>query len=66
MIEGWNVGRASMAEAQRIAKLATTQGGPYLDSLWPLVEYATDDRVRAFAYAQATQAKDRAWPWKES
>lgn len=50
------IGKASMADAKRIAKLATTQGGPYLDCLWARVEYATDDRVRALAYAQATQS----------
>ena len=50
------IGKASMADAKRIAKLATTQGGPYMDSLWALVEYATDDQVRAFAYAHATQS----------
>ena len=50
------IGKASMADAKRIAKLATTQGGPYLDSLWALVEYATDDQVRAFAYGQATHS----------
>jgi hypothetical protein len=49
------MGKASMADAKRIAKLAMTQGGHYLDDLWALVEYATDDHVRAFAYAEATQ-----------
>ena len=51
---GWDAGKATMAETQRIGKLATTQGGPYLDCLWALVEYPTDDQVRAFAYAEAT------------
>ena len=51
-----DMGKATMADAKRIAKLAMTQGGPYMDSLWALVEYATDDRVHAFAYAQATQS----------
>ena len=32
------IGKASMADAKRIAKLATTQGGHYLDDLWALVE----------------------------
>jgi hypothetical protein len=50
----WNVSNASMTDAQRIAKLATTQGGRYLDDLWALVEYALDENVRRFAYAQAT------------
>jgi len=49
------IGKASMADAKRIAKLATTQGGHYLDDLWALVEYATDDLIRAFAYARATE-----------
>ncbi|MBI4574025.1 MAG: hypothetical protein HY713_12175 [candidate division NC10 bacterium] len=43
-----------MADAQRIAKLAMTQDGKYLDDLWALVEYALDENVRRFAYAQAT------------
>jgi hypothetical protein len=51
---GWDVGRVSMADARRIATLAVTQGGRYLDDLWTLVEYALDERVRRFAYAQAT------------
>ena len=55
---GWDAGKATMAEAQRIAKLATTQGGPYMDSLWALVEYATDDQVRAFAYTAATHSSN--------
>ncbi len=50
------IGKASMADAKRIAKLANTQDGPYLDRLWALVEYATDDQVRAFAYAQVTHS----------
>jgi len=50
------MGKASMADANRVAKLATTQGGHYLDDLWALVEYAANDCVRAFAYAQATQS----------
>jgi hypothetical protein len=50
----WNMSNASMADAQRIAKLATNQGGCYLDDLWALVEYAIDENVRRFAYAQAT------------
>ena len=50
------IGKASMADAKRIAKLANTQGGPYLDCLWALVEYATDDQVRAFAYTAATHS----------
>jgi len=33
---GWDVGRAFMADAQRIATLAMTQGGKYLDDLWLL------------------------------
>jgi hypothetical protein len=56
MNAGWDMGKASMADAKRIAKLANTQDGPYLDRLWALVEYATDDQVRAFAYAQATHS----------
>ena len=52
----WNMGNASMADAQRIATLAVTQGGRYLDELWTLVEYALDERVRRFAYAQATRS----------
>jgi len=52
-----DAGKASMADAKRIAKLATTQGGHYLDDLWALVEYATDDQVRAFAYARATEVQ---------
>jgi hypothetical protein len=50
-----DAGKASMADAKRIARLATTQGGHYLDDLWALVEYATDDQVRAFTYAQAIE-----------
>ena len=50
----WNVSNASMADAHRIATLAMTQGGKYLDDLWALVEYALDENVRRFAYAQAT------------
>ncbi len=55
MISSVDMGKATMADAKRIANLATTQGGPYLDDLWALVEYATDDQVRAFAYAQAIE-----------
>jgi hypothetical protein len=51
---GWDLGRASMADARRIATLAMTQGGNYLDDLWALVEYALDENVRRFVYAQAT------------
>ena len=51
-----DMGKASMADAKRIAKLATTQGGHCLDDLWALVEYATDDLVRAFAYTAATHS----------
>lgn len=54
MNTGWDVGRASMADAQRIARLAVTQGGRYLDDLWALVDYTLDEQVRRFAYAQAT------------
>lgn len=50
----WNMSNASMADAQRIAKLATNQGGCYQDDLWALVEYAIDENVRRFPYAQAT------------
>jgi hypothetical protein len=50
------MGNASMADAQRIATLAVTQGGRYLDELWTLVEYALEERVRRFAYAQATRS----------
>jgi hypothetical protein len=50
-----DAGKASIADAKRIARLAMTQGGHYLDDLWALVEYAANDCVRAFAYAQATQ-----------
>ena len=50
-----NMGKGSMADAKRIANLATTQDGHYLDSLWALVEYALDEDVRRFAYALATQ-----------
>ena len=52
----WNMSNASMADAQRIATLAVTQGGRYLDELWTLVEYALEERVRRFAYAQATRS----------
>ena len=55
MSAGWKVGRASMAQAPRIARLAATLGGRYLDDLWALVEYALNEDVRRFAYAQATQ-----------
>lgn len=55
MNSGMDAGKASMADAKRIARLATTQGGHYLDDLWALVEYATDDQVRAFTYAQAIE-----------
>ncbi len=51
---GWIMTKASMVEAQRIAKLVKAHGGRYLDELWALVEYAPDESVRAFAYAQAT------------
>ncbi len=54
MDKSWNTGKASLVDAQRIATLAMTEGGRYLDELWALVEYALDERVRAFAYAQAT------------
>jgi hypothetical protein len=53
---GWEVGKASVAEAQRIATLARTQGGPYVEALWALVEYAQDENVRRLAYAQATRS----------
>ncbi len=43
-----------MADGQRIATLAVTQGGRYLDDLWALMEHALDENVRRFAYAQAT------------
>ncbi len=52
----WNVGNASMTDAQRFARLATTEGGHYLDDLWSLVEYAPDERVRTLSYAQATRS----------
>ncbi len=52
----WNVGNASMTDAQRFAGLATTEGGHYLDDLWALVEFALDERVRTFAYGQATES----------
>lgn len=45
-----------MMDGQHIAKLTMTQGGRYLDDLGALVEYATDEQVRAFAYAQATRS----------
>lgn len=38
-----------MADAQRIAALAVTQGGRYLDDLWALVDYTLDEQVRRFA-----------------
>jgi len=56
MNTGWDAGKASMADARRIAKLANTQGSHYLDDLWALVEYVTDDLVRAFAYTAATHS----------
>lgn len=62
MNAGESVGKVSKAEAQRITKLATTQGGPYLNCLWALVEYALNDEVHASAYARATQTGDRGQP----
>ena len=50
-----NMGKGSMADAKRIAKLAVTQGGNYLDDLWALGEYALEEDARRFAYALATQ-----------
>ncbi len=55
MATRWDVGGASMADAQRIVNLAMSQGGYYLDQVWALVEYALDEKVRQFAYAQAAQ-----------
>lgn len=55
MATKWDVGNASMVDAQRIVKLAMSQGGYYLDQLWALVEYALDEKVRQFSYAQAAQ-----------
>ena len=48
-------GKATLADAQRIARLALAQGGRYRDELWALVESAPDERVRGFAYTQATR-----------
>lgn len=56
MATKWDVGNASMGDAQRVVKLAMSQGGYYLDQLWALVEYALDEKVRQFAYAQAAQS----------
>ncbi len=58
MATRWDVGIASMVDAQRIVKLAMSQGGYYLDQLWALVEYALDEKVRQFAYAQAAQLRE--------
>jgi hypothetical protein len=55
MATRWDVGNASMVDAQRIVNLAMTQGGYYLDQLWALVEYALDEKVRQFAYTEAAQ-----------
>ena len=55
MATRWDVGNASMVDAQRIVNLAMSQGGYYLDQLWALVEYALDEKVRQFAYVQAAQ-----------
>lgn len=33
-----------MAEARRIARLATSQGGYYLDALWAIAAYALDEK----------------------
>jgi hypothetical protein len=56
MATRWDVGNASMVDAQRIVKLAMSQGGYYVDQLWALVEYALDENVRKFAYSQASQS----------
>lgn len=32
-----------MPEARRIARLATSQGGYYLDALWAVAAYALDE-----------------------
>lgn len=62
MNAAWDRAKASMMDAQHIAKLTMTQDGRYLDDLLPLVAYATDDQVRGFADALATQARDRGQP----
>jgi hypothetical protein len=54
MNTNWDLSRATLNDARRIANLALTQGGQYWDELWALVEYALDEQVRRFAYAQAT------------
>jgi len=58
MATRWDVGNASMADAQRIVRLAMSQGGYYLDQLWALVECALDEKVRQFAYAQVAMSRE--------
>jgi hypothetical protein len=58
MATRWDLGNASMGDAQRIVNLAMSQGGYYFDQLWALVEYALDEKVRQFAYVQAAQVHE--------
>ena len=58
MATRWDVGNASMVDAQRIVKLAMSHGGYYLDQLWALVEYALDEKVRQFAYGESGQLRE--------
>ena len=52
MNASWNISKASMVDAQHIAKLGKIQGDKYLDNLWTLVEYGLEEQVHAFASTQ--------------
>ena len=55
MVTRGDLAKATLDDARRIAQLALTQGGWYWEEIWSLVEDALDEKVRRFAYTQATR-----------